>query len=154
MAKEGCLLLILLLSFVSWPIYLMRKDNEAWHKIVFHDINKSLYYMRVFWRNLSEWAAYCSYLHHYVSLSQPCLSVMTPSCATSPSVGPSWMALPGSRLARMFSVISMGLASSAAHPPSARPAPLHCLGSWTLSGLSCRPLKTTKPWCWQVSDQT
>lgn len=89
----------------------------------------------------------------YFLQSWPCLSVMTRSCVTSQSVGPSWMASPGSRPAHMFSVISTDPVSSAALLPSARPAPPRCLGNWTLWGQSCRPPRTTKPWCWQVCDQ-
>ena len=86
--------------------------------------------------------------------SRPCLSATTHSCVTSQSVGPSWTDSPGSRPARMRSASSTGPASSAAPQPSARPAPLRCLGSWTLWGRSCRPLRSTKPWCWRVCDQT
>lgn len=85
---------------------------------------------------------------------RPCLSAMTHSCVTSQSAGPSWAALPGSHPVPMYSVISTGPESSAAPLPSARPAPLRCLESWTLWGLSCHLRRITKLWCWQVYDQT
>lgn len=85
--------------------------------------------------------------------SRPCLSVTTHCCVITQSVGPSWVASPGSPPARMFSVTSTVLVSSAAPPPSARPAPRLCPGSWTLCGRSFRPLRSTKPWCWQACDR-
>lgn len=90
----------------------------------------------------------------YLSQSPPCLCVTTHSCATSPSVAPSWVALPGSQLALMFSAISTGLESLVAHQLSAQPAPRRCRESWILLGLSFHPLRTTRLWCWQVCGQT
>ena len=90
----------------------------------------------------------------YFPQSRPCLSAKTHSCVTSRNAGPSWVALPGSQPAHTFSVISTGPVSSAAPLPSAQPAPLRCLGSWTLWGRSFRPRRSTKPWFLQVCDQT